>query len=98
MIVSHRSSVSGQDASLSLDLLLFSNTDIECFLIRVDRVDQLAALFLKVLLVHGQQTLEEKVPVYKSCFGFHFKSLGVLFCIKECIVWTTDRIVFVSFT
>lgn len=42
VIVSHRSSASSQDASLNLDLLVFSNTDIELFSkIRVDRVDQL---------------------------------------------------------
>lgn len=42
VIVSHRSSASSQDVSLNLDLLIFSNTDIELFSkIRVDRVDQL---------------------------------------------------------
>lgn len=49
MIVSHRSSASSQDASLTLDLLVFSNTDIELQTlisvlfskIRVDKVDQL---------------------------------------------------------
>lgn len=49
VIVSHRSSANSQDASLTLDLLVFSNTDIELQTlisvlfskIRVDRVDQL---------------------------------------------------------
>lgn len=42
VIVSQRSSASSQDVSLNLDLLIFSNTDIELFSkIRVDRVDQL---------------------------------------------------------
>lgn len=49
LIVSHRSSASSQDAILTLNLLLFSDTNIElqtlisvtCSKLRVDRVDQL---------------------------------------------------------
>lgn len=80
MIVSHRSSASSQDASLTLDLLLFSDTNIE---LQTLISATCSALFLKVLLVCGQQTLEENAPAYKPCFGFHFKSAGFCFVLRN---------------
>lgn len=81
LIVSHRSSASSQDASLTLDLLLFSDTNIE--LQTLISATCSAALFLKVLLVCGQQTLEENAPAYKPCFGFHFKSAEFCFVLRN---------------